>query len=96
MSRVGMKFCLSIERLYDEIGECLEFTTIEYTPSEDGKPSHTYYDLYNENGNLACMDGEEATIIKDDGETLTLLNEESETPVEFKLTLTEFKIAAFC
>ena len=94
MNRENELYTLSIEALFDEIGEDLEFSTIEYTPSEDDDYTHEYFDLYNESHNLACMDGEQVLVIKDNGDTLDLFSIESEKEVTFTLTLTEFKIAA--
>lgn len=94
MSRVGEKYCLSIKTLYEEIGEDLEFATIEYCKEEE--EDNEYFDLYGTNRNLiACMDGEEVTVIKDQGDTLVFINENGLQSIEFTLTLTEFKIAAF-
>lgn len=95
MSKVGMEVCLNIQSLYKEIGEDLEFTTIEFTPSEDSNSSHEYYDLYNSDRVLACMDGEDVMVVEDYGDTLVLLNDNGNIPVKFELTLSEFKISAF-
>ena len=91
-SRVDKTYCLSIQALYDEIGEDLEYGTIKYT--SDGNSE--YFDLYTDGGDIiACMDGEEVTVIEDHGTDLKFVNMNGEYPIIFKLTLTEFKIAAF-
>ena len=94
MSRENELYTLSIEDLFNEIGECLEFASIKHTHDADDDCIHEYFDLYNESNNLACMDGEQVLVIKDHGDTLDLFSVESEKEVMFTLTLTEFKIAA--
>ncbi len=91
MDRADCVVCLSISTLEKELGDTLEYTRIEY--SSDG--DEEYFDLYNDNDELCCLDGEEVLIIKDDGDTLTFRNENDKNNVEFKLTLTEFLTASF-
>ena len=89
MNREGDLVCLNIAALSEEIGDDLEYTRVEY--SSDGE----YFDLYNADGELCCMDGEEVLIIKDDGTDLSFVNQNGIKHVEFRLTLTEFKTAYF-
>lgn len=91
MSRVNETVCLSISTLERELGDDLEYTRIEYTNDGDEE----YFDLYNDEDELCCMDGEEVLIVKDDGTDLTFVNQNGLNDVEFKLTLSEFIVAAF-
>ena len=91
MDRKDCLVCLSISALEKELGDNLEYTRIEYTPDGDKE----YFDLYNANDELCCIDGEEVLIVKDDGTDLTFVNQNGLKDVEFRLTLTEFLIASF-
>lgn len=91
MSRVRETVCLSISALKRGLGDNLEYTRIEYTNDGDRE----YFDLYNDEDKLCCLDGEEVFIIKDDGTDLTFINQNGTKDVKFTLTLSEFKIAAF-
>ena len=91
-SKIDKTYCLSIKALYESFGEVLEYCTIMHT--NDG--SNEYFDLYKLSEDaIVCMDGEEVTVIEDYGTDLKFINMNGEYPVVFKLTLTEFKIAAF-
>jgi len=91
MSREGKEVYLSISTLEKEFGDDLEYTRIKYSSDEDGE----YFDLYNADDELCCMDGENVRIVKDDGTDLTFVNQNGLKDVEFRLTLTEFKTAYF-
>lgn len=94
-NREGYLYTLNIERLFKEIGNNLKYAKIEHTPSETGDFWDEYFDLYNQNGELACMDGETVQVVKDNGNLLTLMNSTGMGDVEFDLTETEFKTAAY-
>lgn len=84
--KVGQRVCVSIKELYDR-EEVLSFGNI--VPDFDEFGDKQYYDLYNEEGILACCDGE-ACIIKEVTENyLVLMNSEGESSVLFKLTTEE-------
>ena len=91
MDKKDCLVCLSISALNKEFGDYLEYTRIEYACDGDEE----YYDLYNTNDELCCLDGEEVLIIKDDGTDLTFVNQNGLKDVEFRLTLTEFLTASF-
>ena len=86
------KVCISIESLYDEIGEQLTYGTIQKT----GEEGNEYFDFYNNNEDIiACMDGEEVYITYEDDRTVELLNKNGEVDTKFKLTRKEFEIATY-
>jgi hypothetical protein len=87
----GEEFCLSIKSLYDKIGS-LKYGEI-IPDFEDGEMK--YYDLYNEQGDLSCLDGEEC-IVDDVGiDTIVFINNCGERAARFKLTFDEADIAIF-
>lgn len=91
MSREGKEVCLNIAALSEELGDDLEYTRIKYSSDGDGE----YFDLYNAEDELCCMDGENVRIVKDYGTDLIFVNQNGLKDVEFQLTLTEFKTAYF-
>ena len=95
MNREGYLYTLSIEKLFKEFGERLKNTKVEHVPSKTGGFWDEYFNLYNPKEELACMDGETVQVIKDEGNILTLMNSTGMGDIEFELTETEFKIAAY-
>ena len=87
----GEEFCLSIKSLYDKTGS---LTYGEIIPDfEDGKMQ--YYDLYNEHGDLACLDGETCVVESVGADTIMFVNNHGERSARFKLTFAEADIAIF-
>ena len=87
----GQSVCLSIKELYEN-KEKLDYTKII---TEDDKSGIGYYDLYNDNNELACMDGEVCTIKEVKPDSIVLINEDGEKPVYFTLSFSEADIAIF-
>lgn len=86
--------CISLETLYNEIGENLTHAVIEKTYQEE--TDTTYYDLRNNSRDLvACMDGEEVQIISENENVVEFLNTNGEIDMIFKLSKEEFNIATF-
>lgn len=54
-----------------------------------------YYDLYDLNGELACMDGEVCEIVSEDDHKVRLLNNNGEYDTIFTLTKEELGISSF-
>ena len=80
---------LSVKELYDKYGNHLAFGSIEHT-YEDGEE---YYDLYDENGFLVCVDGQKCEVISINREEITLKNDNDKL---FLLSREEFENAAVC
>lgn len=84
--------CISVKALYDMYGPNLTLGTIKKRKSN----GETYYDLYNEDGDLACCDGEEWPIEEDSGVLVTFLADGSDGgAVRFALTHEELGVATF-
>lgn len=81
--------CISVKNLYEKFGGRLSFATIE--KSKDG--DNEWFDLINDNGVIACMDGETARVIKNINNVVTFLNVEGEQNVKFQLTRQECEYA---
>lgn len=77
--------CISVNALYDNYHH-LMLGRIEVTDDN-------YYDLYNEDGELACMDGEEVTIAQVGNNLITFRNDNDESSIYFALTREEAEIA---
>lgn len=84
----GMKVCLSVKTLYENNAD-LSYGMI-VPDYEEG--TIKYYDLYNEDGELACCDGEEV-IIEQVGEVLITFR--CSDSVYLTLTKDEADIAIF-
>lgn len=78
--------CISVQALYEIFGENLRLNTI--STEDDG-----FYDLYNEHGELACMDGEEVSITEKGDTYISFVNNSGEYSVYFALSHEEAKIA---
>ncbi len=83
--------CLCVQALYDVFKEeGLSLCKIVFT--DEGKGG-TYCDLYNDDGELACMDGEEVYIINVSEYLVTFRNDNGESSVYFTLTKQEIEYA---
>lgn len=82
---------VSVETLYKHFGSKLRYCTIEV---ENQEPQVAYYDLINEKGVIACMDGEECVVMEVEGDKV-FLNVCNGEPVMFTLTKTEAEIGIF-
>lgn len=83
------KVQINVRALYEAIGECTKYHAINHG-YEDGEE---FFDILDEFGNLACMNGEMATITADIGDDVALMNDESGVERTFKLTKNELEIA---
>ena len=83
--------CLDIKALYKEYGKFLTIGEIvkEYQECNDT----TYYDLLNEFGKVACMDGEEVFITEISNGLVHFQNDNGEYTVYFALTEDESDVA---
>lgn len=84
------KVAVDLAILYSKYNGNLIYGEIE-TVIQDGIE---YYDLYT-NGQLVCMDGEECEVLETNENFTTLKNINGELETTFKLTIQEFKIAAY-
>ena len=82
MIREGKTVCISVAVLFSEP---LAFGRVE--------KDEEYYDLYNEDGELACMDGEEVVIEQVGDYLITFRNDNGESSVHFALTRNEAELA---
>lgn len=81
--------CISIEALYDKYGNNTSVNTINVSHSNGCE----YYDLYNKDGELACMDGETVTVFQENEHFVSFVNKYGETDVFFDLTPEEAETA---
>lgn len=90
--REGQTVCVSAKALF-ESDSFLDYGTIVIDYDEKGNLQ--YYDIYNEDGEFACCDGEEC-IIEQIGEWLiTLVNNNGDSAVRLTLTKDEASTALF-
>ena len=90
----GMRVCVSVKSLFDLIDD-VQFSNGYIEKSVDGK--RHYYDLYNNQGELACMDGEIVLIssIDKQSDTITFINNNGEYPITFELYAEEIEETLF-
>lgn len=86
----GQRVTVSVHALYDS-GIPLEYGRIEVETDDKWR----YYDIYNEDGELACCDGEECMIEQVGAVLITLVNGYGESTVRLTLTRPEAEIALF-
>lgn len=97
----GLRVCVSVKTLFDCFTEeeysngCLEISNGYIEKLSDG--DRIYYDLYNNQGEFACMDGEIVLIssINKQSDIVTLINNSGEYPVTFELYAEEIEEALF-
>ena len=89
----GMKVCICVKALYDR-NEDLFYGAIVPVPNF-AKSSNAcdYYDLCNEDGEVACLDGEEVTVDQVGVVLVTFRNDNGEGTVYFALTHEEAEAA---
>lgn len=83
----GTKVCVSIQTLYNSFPQ---LTFGEIVPDFGDTD---YYDLYNEDGELACLDGEEVIIEQVGEQLITFRNDNGESSIHFALTYKEAEMA---
>ena len=89
----GARGCVSVRSLYNmEGGLRSGFIVPDFTKSPN---DCDYYDMYNADGELVCLDGEEVTIEKVDESGVTLRNDNGDNTVFFTLTNEEITVALF-
>ena len=86
----GESVCISLESLYRNITN-LNSGHIDFTEDNGCE----YYDLYNDNGVLVCMDGEVCIIEDISEDVFTLSNNTGIQEEYFTLTVEEIGIAVF-
>lgn len=96
----GLRVCVSVKTLFDYLTEGRDEENVNFSngyieKSVDGKK--VYYDLYNNQGELACMDGEIIFVssINKQSDTITLINNNGEHPVYFELYAEEIEEVLF-
>ena len=88
----GTTRCISIKALY-ELSSTLTYGSIIYSRDDDVKQE--YFDLYNQDGQLACLDGEECKVKKVNKDSVVLTSKNTEFSVDFVLTHEEAQTAFF-
>ena len=87
----GTRVRVSVRALYNMEDDLLYGQII---PDFAKLPNDTdYYDLYNEDGELACLDGEEVVIAQVGQHLVTLRNDNGDGSVYFTLTHEEATVA---
>lgn len=89
----GQRVTVSVQALYDS-GVPLEYGRIEVENDDSGKVVN-YCDIYNEDGEFACCDGEECIVKQVGAVLITLVNNYGESTVRLTLTRPEAEIALF-
>jgi hypothetical protein len=90
----GNEYGISIETIYRNFGCSLRYASIKCTAGESEDPY--YFDLYNRNGELGCMDGESCTLSRINGDGgLEFENKEGESSVSFTLSREEADAGIF-
>lgn len=88
----GQEVGISV-RLLHERNKPLTYGKVIHT--QDEETNLHYYDLYNNDGELACMDGEEIIIEQVGSSLLTLKNNNGDSTIYFTLTLDEANYSIF-
>lgn len=91
-----VEVCLSLETLYSNrkpYNNTVELAYGEIVRTEDD--GDEWFDLYNDSGSMACMDGEVVLLKSIDGNVYTFINSNGEKDVDFKLTKEEVDHAVF-
>lgn len=89
---VGAAVTVSVKTLYESVNNP---KYVEIIPDFDEKGNMAYFDLYNDKGELACMDGEVCRVAKAGRNRVVLSNAQGDNPVDFKLTAEEAGICCF-
>lgn len=90
---IGKKVCISIDAMINGNAD-MEFTDI--VTDHDGE--ETFYMLFNEFGELCCLDGEECTIdhiVNGTNDIYDLVNNNGDYTVHFMLSKHDLDIAVF-
>ncbi len=90
---VGERVCISIDTM---INEDADMDFVDIVTDHDGE--ETFYMLYNEFGELCCLDGEECTIdhiVNGTTDIYDLANDNGECTVHFMLSEHDLDIAVF-
>lgn len=91
--KVGEKVCISVDAMINGDAD-MEYTDIVTEHDGDG----TFYMLYNEFGELCCLDGEECMIdyvVTGTIDIYDLVNDNGECVVHFMLSEHDLDIAVF-
>lgn len=90
---VGMKVAVSCKELYEK---CNNSHSIEIEVQQDENGNDAYWDLYNADKELACMDGETCEVISIDQDGfVTLKNNDGESGKLFTLSPDEANVGLF-
>lgn len=89
--KIGDKVCVSTQALYEQFGERLSHGHISPEKGE----GCIYYDMYNSEDNVCCMDGEVNRVESINGDNVVFVNEDGEEPIRFTLSTEEVKVAVF-
>lgn len=89
--KAGQEVTVCVQTLY-EAGNPLQYGRIE-VESDDRGEILNYADLYNEHGELACMDGETCRVAEVKDGSITLTNDYGDSTVSFILTEEEAEVA---
>lgn len=100
---MGNKYGLDLESLWDMLKahENIPVNDVEEINLSNGnwlrhtmEDGHDFYDLFNREDVIVCMDGELCEILEENNEFFELIEED--TQVRFKLSRREFEIAVMC
>jgi hypothetical protein len=89
--KIGDEVCISTQALYEQFGERLLHGRISV---EEGEGCN-YYDMYNSEGVVCCMDGEAIRVESINGDNVVFMNEDGEEPIKFILSKEEVEVAVF-
>ena len=89
--QVGDEVCISTQALYERFGKHLSQCSISLDKSEGAD----YYDMYNNEGEVCCMDGEMNRVDNICKEYVVFSNKEEGEPVKFTLSSEEVEVAVF-
>lgn len=78
---------INVKALYKSMGDCTKYHAINHG-YEDGEE---YYDLLDKYGNLACINGETASVVSFAENSVELIIDDIGKP--FRLTIDELQIA---
>ena len=93
---------ISVKSLYEKYGTNLTFGKIERIPFGQDSDICEYYDLYDNNGNIVCIDGEKCSVVTMENNIMLTNEDEGNRDPEaefiestFMLTREEYEIATF-
>lgn len=90
--KVGMSVTVSCKELYEK---CRDSHSFEIQTEKNESGEDAYWDLYNADNELACMDGETCEIVGIQDGYITLRNNDGESEKLFTLSAEEANVGLF-